>query len=260
LALEILWLVIAIVGSFLSGSIPYSVIIGRLSTGRDLREYNIGNPGGFNAVMTYGLTIGMIVIFVDIMKGFVPIALIDWAFANHIGTDTIYYKLAVILGPIFCILGHNHSPFLKFRGGRGTAVFIGTLFWVNPLTLIVFFIPFGLMIGLLKIPTRVSSFISGIFFIPASLFISIAPPWGYNLLTEWILPPSGQYLFMIPFFICFGMWLAWLPRLIPSLIDAIKGKEWTLKIGEGQQFSEKFDTKKELVTEEVSEETKEESA
>lgn len=163
MALEVLWLFLALLGSFLSGSIPYSVIIGKSRTGKDLRDFNIGNPGGFNAVMTYGLPIGLLVIFIDIMKGFIPMPLIDWSFSNYIGVDTIWYQLAVILGPALCVLGHNHSPFLRFRGGRGSAVFIGTLFWVNPLVLIIHFLPFGLFICVFKVPTRVSTVLSAIF-------------------------------------------------------------------------------------------------
>ena len=247
--LEVLWLTLGLVGAFLSGSIPYSVIIGRLATGKDLRNYNIGNPGGFNAVMTYGIPIGLTVIFVDILKGFIPFMVLDLVFRNTatMGPHTIWYKLILILGPMFCILGHNHSPFLGFRGGRGSAVFIGTLLWMNPLVLICFFLPFGLMIGVMKVPTRVSSFFTAIFFVPAALFMPITSPWAMTILTDWVLPnalTTDGFLFMTPFFIALGMWLAWLPRLAPSLIAALKGEEWTLKIGEGQKFSEKFDETK----------------
>lgn len=247
MALEVLWLIIALLGSFLSGSIPYSVIIGKLRTGKDLRDFNIGNPGGFNAVMTYGLPIGMSVIFIDILKGFIPIALIDWSFSKYLGVDTIWYQLAVILGPALCILGHNHSPFLKFRGGRGSAVFIGTLFWVNPLVLIIHFLPFGFLIGLFKVPTRVSTVLSAIFYIPAALFIPIAPPYSMHMLTTLVFPQANPFLYLLPFLIALGMFLAILPRHIPSVIAALRGEEWTLKIGEGQQFSEKFETEKEFV-------------
>ncbi|MHA1210920.1 MAG: glycerol-3-phosphate acyltransferase [Candidatus Heimdallarchaeota archaeon] len=247
MALGPLWFVIAILGSFLSGSIPFAVIIGKSRTGKDLRNFNIGNPGGFNAVMTYGITIGLIVIFVDILKGFIPMFLIDFLMSKYYVGDPIWYYLSVILGPAFCILGHNHSPFLKFKGGRGSAVFIGTLMWVNPLVLICYFLPFGLMIGVLKTPTRVSTVLSAIFYLPAALFISLSPPWVALTLygNGWNLPLANPFLFMIPFFIALGLWLAQLPRHIPSVIAAIKGEEWTLKIGEGQKFSKKFDTKKE---------------
>lgn len=104
MALEVLWFILALLGSFLSGSVPYSVIIGRLRTGKDLRDYNIGNPGGFNAVMTYGLPIGMTIIFIDIMKGFITIALIDWSFSKYIGADTIWYQLAVIIAQHYAFL------------------------------------------------------------------------------------------------------------------------------------------------------------
>lgn len=234
-------------GSFLSGSIPYSVLIGRLSTGKDLRNFNIGNPGGFNAVMTYGLPIGMTVIFIDIMKGFIPIALIDWGFKELYTVDSIWYQLAVILGPALCILGHNHSPFLKFRGGRGSAVFIGTLFWVNPLVLIIHFLPFGIFIGLFKVPTRVSTVLSAIFYLPAALFMPIAPPYSGHMLTALAFPQANPFLYLIPFLIALGMFMAKMPRLLPSVLAAIRGEEWTLKISEGQKFTEKFETEKEFV-------------
>ena len=247
MALEVLWFILALLGSFLSGSIPYSVLIGRLSTGKDLRNYNIGNPGGFNAVLTYGIPIGMTILFTDVLKGFIPIALIDWSFSKYIGIDTIWYQLAVILGPALCILGHNHSPFLKFRGGRGAAVFAGTFFWVNPLVFIISFLPFGLMIGFLKVPARVSMILAAIFYLPAALFVPIAPPYSMHMLETLAFPQANPFLYLVPFLIALGMLLAQLPRLIPSVIAAIRGEEWTYKISEGQQLPEKFDTEKEFV-------------
>jgi glycerol-3-phosphate acyltransferase PlsY len=246
-ALDVLWLILACLGSYLSGSVPYSVIIGKLySGGKDLRDYNVGNPGGFNAVMTYGLGIGLMVIAIDILKGLVPIIIIDYVFSlPHFTTSStsIFHTLAVILGPAFCVLGHNHPVWLKFKGGRGTAVFIGTLLYVNPIVLLTFFLPFGLIIGLLKVPTRVSNIISGIFFIPSALFLPIGPPWT-NILNDWVLPAQGTgFLFMTQFFIALALWLAWIPRHWPSLVLYIKGEEeWTMDIKEGQKISEEADT------------------
>ncbi|RLI63326.1 hypothetical protein DRO91_10055 [Candidatus Heimdallarchaeota archaeon] len=257
MALQVLWLILALLGSFLSGSIPFAVLIGKMATGKDLRNYNVGNPGGFNAVMTYGLAIGLSVIFIDILKGFLPMMAIDLIFkqaAWGFGIDTVWYKLAVILGPAFCILGHNHSPWLKFKGGRGSAVFIGTLIWVNPLVLICYFFPFGIMIGLFKVPTRVSTVLSAIFYLPAALFLPIAPLWSRHMLTTMVYPATGQFIYLLPFLIALEMWLAQLPRHIPSLIAALRGEEWTLKVGEGQQFSEKLDTIKAKATKEEKEE------
>ncbi|MEA2069661.1 MAG: glycerol-3-phosphate acyltransferase [Asgard group archaeon] len=246
--LNILWTILALLGAYLSGSIPYSVIIGKVATGEDLRDYNVGNPGGFNAVMTYGYFIGFSVIFIDILKGLIPMILIDQLFFRldtFVAADgsNIWHTIACILGPAFCILGHNHPVWLKFKGGRGTAVFIGTLLYVNPIVLMTFFIPFGLMIGLLKVPTRVSNILSGIFFIPAGLFIPIAPPYNF-IHTDWLLPAgaANPFLYMTPFFITLAMWLAWIPRHFPSLVAAIKGEEWTMSITEGQQITEDFDT------------------
>ncbi len=247
MALEALWLVIALLGSFLSGSIPYSVIIGKARTGKDLRNYNIGNPGGFNAVLTYGIPIGLTVIFLDVLKGFVPIALIDWSFSKYIGIETIWYQLAVILGPALCILGHNHSPFLKFKGGRGAAVFAGTFFWVNPLVFIILYLPFALMTGIFKVPTRVSMVLTAIFYLPAALFIPIAPPYSMHMLEVLSFPQTNPYTFLIPFLLSLGMFFSQLPRLIPSVIAAFRGEEWTYSITEGQQLTDKFETEKEII-------------
>lgn len=247
--INILWLILGLLGSFLSGSIPYSVIIGRLATGKDLRNFNIGNPGGFNAVMTYGVPIGMTILFIDVFKGLFSIALLDFIFSldHFMLDDPLWHTLAVTIGPAVCILGHNHTPFLKFKGGRGSAVFIGTLFWMNPLILLVFLFPFGIMIGLFKVPTRVSNILAVVFFVPASMFLAFSPPWNWIYVYDWIIVVGGKVsLMMVPFFITLGMWLAWLPRHWPSLIAAIKGEEWTLKISEGQQIPDQFETKQEM--------------
>lgn len=54
-AINSLWVGLACLGSYLSGSIPFSVWLGKLLTSKDLRNYNVGNPGGFNVAMTYKL-------------------------------------------------------------------------------------------------------------------------------------------------------------------------------------------------------------
>ncbi len=103
------------------------------------------------------------------------------------------------------------------------------------------------MIGVLKVPTRVSTVLAAIFYLPASLFMPIAPMWSKHMLESLTFTEAHPIFFLVPFLIALCMWLVQLPRHIPSVIAAIKGEEWTLKISEGQQFSEKFDTKKEKI-------------
>lgn len=106
------------------------------------------------------------------------------------------------------------------------------------------------MIGLLKLPTRVSTLLSALFYLPAALFIPIAPAYSAHMLEHLAFPQANPFLYLIPFLLALGMLLAKLPRLLPSVLAALRGEEWTFKISEGQQFSEKFETEKESVSKE----------
>lgn len=101
-------LIWSLVGFFL-GSIPFSLLMGKLFAKKDIRTVGDGNPGGTNALKAGGLKAGIPAILLDILKGFVPVYLaqksgvIDWSL------------IPVALSPV---LGHAFSPFLRFRGGK----------------------------------------------------------------------------------------------------------------------------------------------
>jgi glycerol-3-phosphate acyltransferase PlsY len=104
----IVWIILG----FVSGSIPFSWIIGKLIARRDIRTVGDGNPGGANALRAGGLKAGVPAILLDIAKGFAPVY-----FAQRFGVSG-WDLLPVAIAPI---LGHAFSPFLKFRGGKALA-------------------------------------------------------------------------------------------------------------------------------------------
>jgi acyl phosphate:glycerol-3-phosphate acyltransferase len=110
----VLWTAIG----FLLGSIPFSVIIGRLLLGKDIRQYGDGNPGGTNVGRASGnKLLGALAIVIDMIKGALPVALAYYLF------DVSGWGLVpVILAPI---AGHAYSPFLRFKGGKAIAVTFG---------------------------------------------------------------------------------------------------------------------------------------
>jgi glycerol-3-phosphate acyltransferase PlsY len=114
--MTLLWFLIA----FLSGSIPFSLILGKLLANKDIRTFGDGNPGGTNAIKAGGVKVGAPAIFLDIAKGFVPISL-----AQHYGVAG-WSLVPVCLAPI---LGHAFSPFLRFHGGKALAATGGV--WVG---------------------------------------------------------------------------------------------------------------------------------
>jgi glycerol-3-phosphate acyltransferase PlsY len=99
-------------GSFILGSIPFSLILTRLLAHKDIRTVGDGNPGGTNAVKAGGLKVGLPAILLDIGKGFLPVYL-----AQRFGLSG-WNLLPVCLAPA---AGHAFSPFLGFKGGKALA-------------------------------------------------------------------------------------------------------------------------------------------
>jgi len=112
-------LLILAVGSFVLGSIPFSFWIGKLFLHKDIRDaWSDHNPGAANVFRAGGRISGGMAVFLDIAKGF---PFVFWAHAAGLSIATVY-----IIG-LLAILGHAFSPFLKFRGGKATAVTAGVL-------------------------------------------------------------------------------------------------------------------------------------
>jgi len=106
--------IIWILAAFLAGSLPFSVWLGRLALGTEIRRYGDHNPGATNVGRAGGWQWGVLAAILDIFKGALPVAL-AWFWAGLDG-----WPLALVaLAPV---LGHAYSPFLGFRGGKAVAV------------------------------------------------------------------------------------------------------------------------------------------
>ena len=100
---------------YLVGAIPFSYLVGKLFTRKDIRQVGDGNPGGTNVIKVGGVPIGLLAILLDIGKGFLPVYL-----AGLRGISSGWGMIPIVLAPI---LGHATQPFLRSRGGKalGTA-------------------------------------------------------------------------------------------------------------------------------------------
>lgn len=107
------WTLIA----FLSGSIPYSLLIGRLAGAPDIRQYGDHNPGAFNVLRALGARWFTLAMLLDGFKGAIPVGL-----AWYAGRLNDWSIVPVALAPIF---GHAYSPWLRLRGGKAVAVTFG---------------------------------------------------------------------------------------------------------------------------------------
>ena len=114
---EIIGLAGVLIGAYLVGSLPTSVIMSRLVAGVDVRDLGTGNAGAANVFREINPRVGVFVAIVDILKGFLPVLIADRVF--DLGPT------GSVIAAAGALWGHQYSVFLKFRGGAGLAAATG---------------------------------------------------------------------------------------------------------------------------------------
>lgn len=120
-----LWIAVALLISYLLGSIPTAYLFGRILKGVDIRKVGSGNIGATNAMRALGKGPGIAVLLSDILKGFIVVVFLG----DYFGNKPIFWQvqnLRIIMG-LCCICGHNWTIFLRFKGGKGIATTFGVL-------------------------------------------------------------------------------------------------------------------------------------
>ena len=115
--------------SYLIGSIPFGFLLTKIFLGKDIREIGSGNIGATNALRTGNKLIGYSTLILDIGKAVILLLIIKFNFSEYLFTSS----LAVFLGHVFPI-------WLKFKGGKGVATYVGILFCINIYLAIIFII------------------------------------------------------------------------------------------------------------------------
>jgi len=124
--------------SYLAGSIPTSIIMGRVIRGIDIRDYGSGNAGGTNAFRVLGWRPALVVVLLDIFKGWFAAAMISgWTFGAALG-DLPFSDphLAAILCGAVAVLGHTFTLFAGFSGGKGVGTLAGMILHLFPWALL----------------------------------------------------------------------------------------------------------------------------
>jgi acyl phosphate:glycerol-3-phosphate acyltransferase len=132
--------------AYLLGSIPTGFLVAK-ARGVDIRTVGSGNIGATNAFRVLGKGLGIFVLLMDALKGYVACALAPLVifnlFAPHWSGLIVYFqdepvelqiRYKVVAG-IFAVLGHNYTCWLRFKGGKGVATSAGMLMALVPLAL-----------------------------------------------------------------------------------------------------------------------------
>jgi glycerol-3-phosphate acyltransferase PlsY len=133
--------------SYLLGSVPFSVIIGRIWKGIDIRDHGSKNAGFTNVYRVIGPLPAAIVLISDIAKGMVAVLLLTGISSGAVPLDLIDLK---ILAAVSVILGHVLPVFARFRGGKGIAVGLGALVSIIPLEVILALTLFVVIVALTR--------------------------------------------------------------------------------------------------------------
>ena len=132
------YLLIGII-SYLMGSIPFGFLLTKFFLKKDIREIGSGNIGATNALRTGNKFIGYLTLILDIIKAVVPVIYVK-----------INFPELIFLASLCAFLGHVFPIWLKFKGGKGVATYVGILFSLNLLFGIIFAISWGLIFLLSK--------------------------------------------------------------------------------------------------------------
>ena len=119
--------------SYLLGSIPFAFLLTRLATGLDVRYLGSGNIGAANALRVTRLSLGLLVLVLDAMKG---------ALAVMLSVEINNHEAMGALSAIFVVVGHLYPVWLKFNGGKGISTAGGAFAVVSPATALVAFLCF----------------------------------------------------------------------------------------------------------------------
>ena len=109
--------------SYLMGSIPFGYLLTKFFLKKDIRDIGSGNIGATNVLRTGNKSLAMIVLLFDVLKGYLPtFYILNYFFYSHNNNELIAYMLGSI-----AILGHIFPFWLKFKGGKGVATYLGIL-------------------------------------------------------------------------------------------------------------------------------------
>ena len=105
-----------IIISYLSGSIPFGFLLTRIFLKKDIREIGSGNIGATNALRTGSKSIGYATLILDIVKAVIPVIFVK-----------VYFIEYLYIASLSVFLGHVFPVWLKFKGGKGVATYVGIL-------------------------------------------------------------------------------------------------------------------------------------
>ena len=143
--------------SYISGSIPFGLILTNLFLKKDIRKIGSKNIGATNVLRTGNKFIAILTLLLDVLKGVAPVLVTNY-----------YYPNLIYLSALMALIGHIFPIWLKFKGGKGVATYIGFLFGINlvlGLCFLITWLAIALVFKYSSLSSLIASTIAPIYFI-----------------------------------------------------------------------------------------------
>ena len=205
--------ILLMLGSYFFGNISWALIISKLKK-QDIRTMGSGNPGTLNMSRNFGLKLGLLTFFLDVLKGAIPVFVAFLLTRNYQIPNCSFrvYDFTIYACGLLAVLGHIYPVFLKFKGGKGIASTIGV------------FITCTSIHGLSWAAVSIMAIVCALLFIyftevgSMGSFIAITPPAiaeSIRLFVEYAMMENQIFCVsfyivtnMFIFLICFFTWFA----------------------------------------------------
>ena len=157
---------LVLVAAYLIGGIPFGYLLVKLKRGEDVRSMGSGNIGATNVLRTTGRVLGFATLLLDIAKGAAAVWLAD----RFLNGSIQWMSLAALA----VMAGHAYPVFLKFKGGKAVASFVGAFLYLTPLPLAAMLVVFVITVAVTRYISLGSVLAAGFF--PIAVFLIEHPP------------------------------------------------------------------------------------
>ncbi len=177
-------LLLAVVVSYLVGSIDFAIFVSRLH-GVDIRAHGSGNPGAANVFRVVGVVPGVMVLVGDLLKGLLAAVLGAWAagVASPDQAVNLVNSWQIMLAGAAAVIGHCYPAFHRFRGGKGVATMFGAMLFILPLVTVAMAAMWAVVARVAKFPAAGSN-AAALAYLPISYWQGMRfPALGWLLLV-----------------------------------------------------------------------------
>src|ERR1700683_2118326 len=133
----------AVILAYLIGGIPFGFLLVKLTTGKDVRASGSGNIGATNVLRTTGRAVAVLTLLLDIAKGSFAVLHTEHLMRDDPANQVMWMSVAALA----VMAGHAYPVFLKFKGGKAVATFIGAFLILTPIPLLAALILFVIVVA-----------------------------------------------------------------------------------------------------------------